>query len=81
MVVGVGGLMQLQSDPLTSAYVVLGLVEAKNAGYYINADTLTRGINYLKGRLQSLGNLDKQYLLNRQAFILYVLAKTDSASG
>jgi len=67
-----------QSDPLTSAYVVLGLVEAENAGYFVNADTLTRGENYLKGRLQSLGNLDKQYLLNRQAFILYVLAKADS---
>ncbi len=63
------------SDPQTSAYVVMGLVEAQNAGYHVSADALTRGKNYLKSQLMSLGSLDQQYLLNRQAFILYVLAR------
>jgi len=63
------------SDPLTSAYVVLGLVEAEAAGYHVSAEPLSRGINYLKNNLKSLGNLDQQYLLNRQAFLLYVLAR------
>ncbi len=63
------------SDPLTSAYVVLGLVEAQAAGYHVNADTLHRGLNFLQGRIQSLESLDQQYLLNRQAFLLYVLAR------
>jgi alpha-2-macroglobulin len=63
------------SDPLTSAYVVLGLVEAQAAGYRVSVEPLDRGLNYLKSQLQSLGNLDQQYLLNRQAFLLYVLAR------
>jgi uncharacterized protein YfaS (alpha-2-macroglobulin family) len=65
----------LESDPLASSYVVLGLIEAQKAGYHVNQDTLTRSINYLKNNLKSLGKLDKQYELNRQAFMLYVLAK------
>jgi uncharacterized protein YfaS (alpha-2-macroglobulin family) len=65
-----------QSDALTSAYVLLGLVEAKSAGYHVNADTLNRSINYLKLNLKSLGRLDEQYLLNRQTFMLFVLART-----
>ena len=64
-----------QSDPLTSAYVVLGLVEAESAGYHVNVDTLTRSINYLKSNLKSLGRLDEQYMLNRQSFMLLVLAR------
>ena len=65
------------SDPLTSAYVVLGLVEAQNAGYQVSAEPLARGISYLKFNLKTLGELDQQYLLNRQAFLLYVLARAD----
>ncbi len=64
-----------ESDPFTSAYVVFGLVEAQKAGYLINMETLDRGIHYLKGKLMSPGSFDKQYLLNRQAFLLYTLAK------
>ncbi len=67
-----------EGDTLTSSYVILGLVEAKSAGYHINQDTLNRSINYLKGKLKSLGKLDEQYLLNRQAFMLYVLAKAEN---
>lgn len=64
-----------KSDPLTSAYVVLGLAEAKAGGYPISSDVLSRGKNYLMGTLQSLGSLDQQFKLNRQTFILYVLAR------
>jgi uncharacterized protein YfaS (alpha-2-macroglobulin family) len=64
----------VESDPLNSAYVVYGLIEAKKAGYQVNADTLMRGKNYLKGSLQTLRTLDSQTKLNRQVFILYVLA-------
>jgi uncharacterized protein YfaS (alpha-2-macroglobulin family) len=68
-----------QSDPLTSAYVVLGLIEAQSAGYHINADTLTRSLNYLKGNLKSLGRLEEQFTLNRQTFILLVLARANQS--
>ena len=64
-----------ESDPMTSAYVLFGLVEAEAAGYHVSAETMSRAVNYLKGNLQSLGNLERQYLLNRQTFLLYVLAR------
>ena len=66
-----------QSDPLTTAYVVLGLIEANASGYHVSTDMLDRSINYLKANLKSLGSLDQPYLLNRQVFILYVLARAE----
>ncbi|MBN1666205.1 MAG: hypothetical protein JW862_03930, partial [Anaerolineales bacterium] len=64
-----------RSDALTSAYVVMGLVEAQNAGFTVSNSTLQRALNYLRGSLRSVAALDSQTLLNRQAFVLYVLAR------
>ncbi len=72
------------SDPHTSAYVVLGLIEAKDAGYNISEDVLARGIDFLKnydtlsdaaGQPTVLESNDATWKFNRQAFILYVLAR------
>jgi uncharacterized protein YfaS (alpha-2-macroglobulin family) len=68
-------LNQQKSDPLTSAYVVLGLIEAKNAGYSVSDDVVSRGLAYLQSQIQTIANLAQQYQLNRQAFLLYVLAR------
>jgi uncharacterized protein YfaS (alpha-2-macroglobulin family) len=68
-------LNQQKSDPLTSAYVVLGLVEAKDAGYSVSEDVVQRGVGYLQNQIQTMANLAQQYQLNRQAFLLYVLAR------
>jgi uncharacterized protein YfaS (alpha-2-macroglobulin family) len=68
-------LSEQKSDPLTSAYVVLGLVEAKDAGYPVSEDVIQRGIGYLQNQIQTIANLAQQYQLNRQAFLLYVLAR------
>ncbi|HVN53000.1 MAG TPA: Ig-like domain-containing protein [Anaerolineaceae bacterium] len=67
-----------QSDPLTSAYVVLGLVEAKNAGYDVNGDVVSRGVRYLLARLITYEKLNPPEKVNRQAFLLYVLARSGS---
>lgn len=64
-----------ESDPNTSAYVVLGLVEASKAGYTINEDVLTAGVKYLGRQLLSIVRMVSPDLMNRQAFILYVLAR------
>lgn len=63
-----------KSDPLTSAYVVLGLYEAGQAGYTVTGAVLERSLNYLSAQVQPLQGLQDPYLVNRQAFILYVLA-------
>ena len=67
---------QQKSDPLTSAYVILGLVEAKNAGYDIDSSVLSHGKVYLQDQLLPIASLGERNLLNRQVFILYVLAQS-----
>lgn len=69
------------SDTLISAYVVLGLIEAKEAGYDISESTLERGVKYLKINVQRNEETIKYGMqgtakLNRQAFIYYVLSRT-----
>ena len=63
------------SDPQTSAYVVLGLLEARDAGYAITEDVITNGITYLNKNLPTLKPNDAHWQYNRSAFILYVLAR------
>jgi len=64
-----------KSDPLTSAYVLLGLIEAKEAGYTVSDAVIERGTNYLRAQIKSILGLTDPSLVNRQAFILYVLAR------
>lgn len=71
---GWGWFVQSPSSPTVSAYVVQGLVVAKDAGLQVDESVLSRGLNYLRGQLTSLDALDQQYKLNRQAYLLYVLA-------
>jgi uncharacterized protein YfaS (alpha-2-macroglobulin family) len=66
-----------ESDVQTSAYVVLGLVEAKEAGYTINERVLDRGIEFLQDHVYYFGRLELSSFLNRQAFVLYVLARAN----
>ena len=58
--------------------MVLGLVEAKNAGYDVNGDAVTRGVRYLMARLIPDEKLNPPEKINRQAFLLYVLARAGS---
>ncbi len=66
-----------ESDPQTTAYVLLGLVEARATGYKIDEDIFASGVNYLKENLPRLDQNDAQWQFNRQAFIVYVLARAD----
>ncbi len=66
-----------KSDALTSAYVVLGLVEAQAAGYTVSENVIKNGLNYLTSQLKPVVRLTSPELLNRQAFLLYVLARAD----
>jgi uncharacterized protein YfaS (alpha-2-macroglobulin family) len=64
-----------KSDPLTSAYVVMALVEAKEAGYTISAGLIERGTDYLSGQIKRIASLEDPFELNRQAFLLFVIAR------
>ncbi|HLC05224.1 MAG TPA: Ig-like domain-containing protein, partial [Anaerolineales bacterium] len=67
-----------KSDPQTTSYVVLGLVEAQEAGYGISEPVLERALEYLRGEVQPAARLEGPAFLNRQAFLLYVLARAGS---
>jgi uncharacterized protein YfaS (alpha-2-macroglobulin family) len=53
------------------------LVEAQLVGYSINKDSLNRALGYLSQDLKQLDTLSPRQDLNRQAYILYVLALAD----
>ncbi len=63
-----------ESNPLSTAYVVQGLTEAKESGYTVNEDVINDAVEYLVNQLEYVGALEATYRLNRQAYILYVLA-------
>ncbi len=63
------------SDPQTSAYVVLGLMEAKNSGYPVSQDVLDNGIKYLNQNLPNLYQNASNWQYNRYAFMIYTLAR------
>jgi uncharacterized protein YfaS (alpha-2-macroglobulin family) len=67
-----------ESDLHTTAYAVLGLVEAEEAGYTISEEMLDRAIGYLLERVVYTPRFEDPYVLNRQAFVLYVLARADT---
>jgi alpha-2-macroglobulin len=77
---GWGWCVRDYSTTHVTSYAVLALIEARNSGYTIDEDTLTRAISYLNQNLAQLGNQPPAYLLNREAFVLYVLAKAGAGN-
>ncbi|HEX9370564.1 MAG TPA: alpha-2-macroglobulin family protein, partial [Roseiflexaceae bacterium] len=73
-----------ESNPHISAYVVFGLLRAKEAGFGVRDDVLARGLEYLTGKLVAPGRQVSQWTLpdaNQQAWLLYVLADAERADG
>ena len=66
-----------ESNPNISAYVVFGMLKAREAGFNINVDTLQRGVAYLQTtKTMSMGSMFDD--INYQAYVLYVLAEAGS---
>ncbi|MGB8982671.1 MAG: alpha-2-macroglobulin family protein, partial [Anaerolineales bacterium] len=64
-----------KSDLQTTAYVVYGLLEAKQSGYDVSAAALSNGLTVLKKGPLGLNKNDPTWEFNRTAFIVYVLAR------
>ncbi|HEX7973685.1 MAG TPA: Ig-like domain-containing protein [Anaerolineales bacterium] len=64
-----------KSDVQTTAYVVLALVEAKDAGYPVSEGVVQRGTSFLQANVVSLAGLSDPSVVNQQAFVLYVLGR------
>ena len=71
---GWGWFVESPSNPTVTAYVVQGLLAAREAGYTIEERVLEDALTYLRGRLKPLDMLSEQHERHTQAYVLYVLA-------
>lgn len=72
---GWGWCVEDKSAGHVTAYALLGLAEAKRGGYTVDDSVMTKAIAFIRGQLQELGDQADTYQLNRQSFMLYVLAR------
>ncbi len=69
------------SDLQTSAYVVFGLLEAREAGYTVSQSVLDNGITFMRDHLSEINRNSSTWQYNRHAFVLYVLARGGELSA
>jgi uncharacterized protein YfaS (alpha-2-macroglobulin family) len=67
-----------ESNPWLTAYALLALTRAEQAGYGVNTAVLDSAVLYLERQLTDPAQLTEAYEINRQAFFLYVLAESGS---
>jgi alpha-2-macroglobulin len=72
---------EAESNPQVSAYVVLGLAQAKAAGFAVDDAMLRRGGDYLRTQRESLTVKSDSAEADLQAFLAYVLAESDQDAG
>ncbi|GAB1422642.1 hypothetical protein MASR2M15_28800 [Anaerolineales bacterium] len=71
---GWGWYSYYESDTLTTAYVLFGLYEAKQQGFPVSDSVMQSASRFLQSRLSAVRLSVDTWKLNRQAFVLYVLA-------
>jgi uncharacterized protein YfaS (alpha-2-macroglobulin family) len=72
---GWGWWLNDKSDAFLTAYILLGLNEAKRADFVVDQEVMDRAAKFLGGSLKRPAELKQPYQANTQAFILYVLAE------
>ncbi len=73
---GWGWFVQDASNPLTTAYALIGLAEAQAAGFPVPAGVIRQAQDYLRTTFIVPGPSQPTWRLNRQAFTLYALARS-----
>lgn len=63
------------SNPTLTAYVTLGLVEARREGFTVEDWVLQNALSYLQASLVAPQDIAAPWQANQQAFVLYVLAE------
>ena len=64
-----------ESSPLVTAYALIGLSDAREYGIPVEEATLQRAAQFVRGALITPRGQEPQWRLNRQAFLLYALAR------
>ena len=65
------------SSPHISAYVVFGMLRAREAGIALREDALSHGLDYLNGALVASADLHDVAGAKRQVWLLYMLAEAE----
>lgn len=73
---GWGWFVQDASNPLVTAYALIGLSEAKEQGFNVSEAVMSKARAYLRGTFVTPGLNVETWRLNRQAFTLYALARS-----
>jgi len=63
-----------RSDAIITAYVLFGMVHARDAGFAVDAESMSWAARFLDGYLEEPKDVEEGGLPNQRAFILYVLA-------
>src|SRR5690606_37803984 len=71
---GWGWFQQDESNPVVTAYALIGLQEALQAGYPVDADVLRRAYQFVGGSVITDGPQETTWRLNRQEFLIYALS-------
>lgn len=66
-------------DPYLSAYSLLALIKAQQAGFTVSERVIERAAAFLEEELRPANSLNVREEVNRQAFYLYVLAEVGTA--
>ncbi len=74
---GWGWFGHMESNPYITAYAALGLIEARDAGFDIEAAMIDRALNFVKTDFVRVTIDTPVYRLNRQAFYSYVFARNN----
>ena len=69
-----------ESNPYITAYVVLAMTEAREAGLYVDPNVVERAVSYLNEQLVQSRTFPGYRDANRQAFILYVMAESGAVA-
>ncbi len=71
---GWGWFTPMESDPLTTAYAVFALAQARASGFAVADGVIERGVAFLRRSLEAPSDLPP-WEANRQAFVLFALAE------
>jgi len=74
---GGSGTGYLTSDAFITAYVLLGLQAASDAGFEVGEYYFTRAVEYLSNHLIAPGNIEEIWELDRLAFQIYALRESN----
>jgi hypothetical protein len=69
------------SNPHVSAYVVLGLLRAQEAGFDVDGAMLSRGLDYLSAQIKPVSVTTSPGEANLQAFVLFVVNEHSPGSA